>query len=45
VQALIPGAQLAVIEDAGHMLTSEQPAAFNAALDAFLAGLTTEAPR
>ncbi len=45
VQALIPGAQLAVIEDAGHMLTSEQPAAFNDALDAFLAGLAPEGPR
>jgi pimeloyl-ACP methyl ester carboxylesterase len=32
----IPGATLAIIEDAGHMLTSEQPAAFNAALTAFL---------
>ena len=36
VQRCIPGAQLAVIDDAGHMLTSEQPAAFNRAVDAFL---------
>jgi pimeloyl-ACP methyl ester carboxylesterase len=39
MQRRIPGAQLAVIDDAGHMLTSEQPAAFNVAVDAFLAGL------
>ncbi|MDX2170973.1 MAG: alpha/beta fold hydrolase [Deltaproteobacteria bacterium] len=39
VQRAIPGAQLAVIENAGHMLTSEQPDAFNAAVDAFLATL------
>jgi pimeloyl-ACP methyl ester carboxylesterase len=36
LQRLIPGAQLAVIEDAGHMLTSEQPEAFNAALGEFI---------
>jgi pimeloyl-ACP methyl ester carboxylesterase len=35
----IPGATLAIIEDAGHMLTSEQPAAFNAALSGFVDGL------
>jgi pimeloyl-ACP methyl ester carboxylesterase len=39
VQRLIPGAQLAVIDAAGHMLTSEQPAAFNTAVDQFLAEL------
>ena len=39
VQRRIPGARLAVIEDAGHMLTSEQPAAFNAAVEQFLAEL------
>lgn len=39
VQRLVPGARLALIADAGHMLTSEQPAAFNAAVDAFLAEL------
>jgi len=39
VRRRIAGAELAVIDAAGHMLTSEQPAAFNAALDAFLAGL------
>lgn len=44
VQQLIPGARLAVIEDAGHMLTSEQPAAFHGALDAFLAELPPQGP-
>jgi pimeloyl-ACP methyl ester carboxylesterase len=39
VQRRIPGARLAVIDDAGHMLTSEQPAAFNAAVEQFLAEL------
>jgi len=39
VQGAIPGARLTVVDGAGHMLTSEQPAAFNAALDAFLAAL------
>lgn len=39
VQRRIAGARLAVIEDAGHMLTSEQPAAFNAAVEQFLAEL------
>lgn len=41
LQRRIAGARLTVIDDAGHMLTSEQPAAFNAAIDAFL----TELPR
>jgi pimeloyl-ACP methyl ester carboxylesterase len=40
VQRCIPGARLAVIDDAGHMLTSEQPAAFNRALDEFLQALS-----
>lgn len=39
LQRRIAGARLVVVDDAGHMLTSEQPAAFNAALDAFLAEL------
>ena len=39
VQRLVPGARLAVIDAAGHMLTSEQPAAFNAAVEQFLAEL------
>lgn len=39
LQRRIPAASLAVIDDAGHMLTSEQPAAFNAAVETFLAGL------
>ena len=36
VQRRIAGAQLVIIEDAGHMLTGEQPDAFNRAVDAFL---------
>ena len=39
VQRRILGARLAVIDGAGHMLTSEQPAAFNAAVEQFLAEL------
>ena len=39
IQSRIAGAQLAVIENAGHNLTSEQPDAFNAAVDAFLRSL------
>jgi len=39
VQRRVPGAQLAVIDDAGHMLTSEQPAAFNTAVEQFLGAL------
>jgi 3-oxoadipate enol-lactonase len=35
--AMIPGAELVVIEDARHMLPVERPAAFNAALLSFLA--------
>ena len=34
---LIPGARLVVIPDAGHFPWVEQPAAFRAALDEFLA--------
>jgi pimeloyl-ACP methyl ester carboxylesterase len=36
LQHQIAGAQLVVIDDAGHMLTSEQPDAFNHAVDAFV---------
>lgn len=35
----IPGSRLEVIPDAGHNVTTEQPAAVNAAIDQFLAGL------
>ena len=35
----IPGAALAILPGAGHLLNIEQPAAFNAALLAFLRGL------
>src|SRR5438105_493780 len=35
--ALIPGSRLAVIPGAGHLSNEENPAAFNAALDEFLA--------
>jgi pimeloyl-ACP methyl ester carboxylesterase len=36
MQRLIPGADLAVIPDAGHMSNMEQPAAFNVVLGRFL---------
>jgi pimeloyl-ACP methyl ester carboxylesterase len=39
LQSRIAGAQLVVIEDAGHMLTSEQPEAFNRAVEAFVEAL------
>jgi 3-oxoadipate enol-lactonase len=39
VQAAIPGASLVTIPDAYHHLTLDQPAAFTAALAAFLATL------
>ena len=35
----IPGAQKVVIPDAGHASNLHQPAAFNAAMGGFLAGL------
>ncbi len=35
----IAGARLHVVDDAGHMLTSEQPAAFNRALEEFVEAL------
>jgi 3-oxoadipate enol-lactonase len=37
VANLIPGAKFSIIPDAGHMVTIEQSAAFNALLDDFLA--------
>jgi pimeloyl-ACP methyl ester carboxylesterase len=33
----IPGAELAVLEGAGHMVHLEQPEAFRAAVESFLA--------
>ncbi|RVT92946.1 alpha/beta fold hydrolase [Sphingomonas crocodyli] len=39
VQALVPNSHFIEIEDAGHSAYFEQPARFNAALDAFLDGL------
>jgi 3-oxoadipate enol-lactonase len=36
LQRSIPGAELAVIDDAGHAVTAEQAAKFNAVLEAFL---------
>jgi pimeloyl-ACP methyl ester carboxylesterase len=39
--AKIPGAQLAVMRQAGHMMALEQPAEFNRLLDAFLKGETS----
>ena len=35
--ALIPGARMQLVEAAGHLANAEQPAAFNAAIDRFLA--------
>jgi pimeloyl-ACP methyl ester carboxylesterase len=39
LQGRIAGAQLVIVEDAGHMLTSEQPEAFNSAVEGFLEAL------
>lgn len=39
--ALIPGAEMHIIPAAGHLANIEQPAAFNAAIDAFLARIET----
>lgn len=36
---LVPGAELRLIERAGHLANAEQPAAFNAAVDRFLSGI------
>jgi pimeloyl-ACP methyl ester carboxylesterase len=37
--AKIPGAEKAVIPDAGHAANIDQPKAFNAAVEAFIANL------
>ncbi|QNM82270.1 alpha/beta fold hydrolase [Sphingomonas sabuli] len=37
--AMIPNAALALIDGAGHLANLERPAAFNARIDAFLAGI------
>jgi pimeloyl-ACP methyl ester carboxylesterase len=39
LQRRIPGARLVIIDDAGHTLSSEQPAAFNAAIEEFVGHL------
>lgn len=39
LQRAIAGAQLVIVEDAGHALTSEQPGRFNEAVAGFLAAL------
>ena len=39
MEGKIPGAQKAVIPDAGHAANLDQPAAFNRAVEGFLAGL------
>jgi pimeloyl-ACP methyl ester carboxylesterase len=36
IAGLVPGAELVVVPQCGHMLTMEQPAAVNAALRAWL---------
>lgn len=41
---LIPGARLELIEAAGHLANAEQPAAFNAAIDRFLAEVEQNSP-
>jgi 3-oxoadipate enol-lactonase len=41
--ALVPGARLAVLPNAGHLANLETPDAFNAELRAFLSGLKPEA--
>ncbi len=40
IAALVPGSQLVMVPQCGHMLTMEQPAVVNATLRAWLAGLT-----
>jgi 3-oxoadipate enol-lactonase len=41
---LIPGARLEMIEAAGHLANAEQPAVFNATVDAFLTDLERDSP-
>jgi 3-oxoadipate enol-lactonase len=42
IRARIPGARLQVLEDASHLSVAEQPAAFGAAVEGFLAAIETE---
>ncbi len=42
-QAMIPGARLAMVSDAGHSVYFERPAEFNALVDAFFAEVATPA--
>jgi pimeloyl-ACP methyl ester carboxylesterase len=42
-QAMIPGARLAMVSDAGHSVYFERPAEFNALVDAFLTEVTATA--
>ena len=42
--ALIPGARLELVHAAGHLANAEQPAAFNAAIERFLAEVATISP-
>ena len=42
--ALIPGSELELVEGAGHLANAEQPAAFNAAVDRFLADVERNSP-
>jgi 3-oxoadipate enol-lactonase len=41
---LIPGARMELIDGAGHLANAEQPAAFNAAIDRFLAEVERNFP-
>ncbi len=41
---LVPGARLELIADAGHLANAEQPAAFNSAIDRFLAEVERNFP-
>ncbi len=43
-QALVPGAQLVVVEDAAHMLHVDQEARFNEAVTAFLRSVEARSP-
>ncbi|NMH91949.1 alpha/beta fold hydrolase [Pseudonocardia bannensis] len=44
LQACVPGAELVVIEGAGHLPNLERPAAFNAAVDRLLCRVAAAAP-
>lgn len=43
IAALVPGAELVLVPDCGHMLTMEQPAVVNAALRGWLQRVDTAA--